>query len=211
MKITTPVTNQWIKWERFARGTLIEYLDDTIISQLPPGRATARQILEKFDSLYACKKVSTQLCLQDRLFNCKLKPDTALKGHMVEIDKLVRDLVACGGEGSEITKVWYTLNSSPSNYAPIKAAIKTMTDDRITLAFVKGMLLEHEESLMRESADTSVEALHFRATSSGESGRKRQKFISKNKRMFKNKQAQRCFHCERNNHMKRDCYFYKQI
>lgn len=70
----TPIIEEWIKWERFARGTLIEYLDDTIISQVPPGRATARQILEKFDGLYACKKVSTQLCLQDRLFNCKLKP-----------------------------------------------------------------------------------------------------------------------------------------
>lgn len=52
----TTLTEEWTKWERFARGTLIEYLDDTIISQVPPGRATAREILEKFDALYACKK-----------------------------------------------------------------------------------------------------------------------------------------------------------
>lgn len=160
----TPIIEEWIKWERFARGTLIEYLDDTIISQVPPGRATARQILEKFDGLYACKKVSTQLCLQDRLFNCKLKPGTSLKKHMIEIDEMVRDMVACGGEVSETTKVWYTLNSLPLSYAPIKAAIKTMSDDRLTLAFVKVMLLEHEEYLVRENADTSMKALHFRAT-----------------------------------------------
>lgn len=152
----TPITEEWVKWERFARGTLIEYLDDIIISQLPPGRATAREILEKFDGLYACKKVSTQLCVQDRLFNCKLKPGTSLKKHIMEIDEMVRDLTACGMEVNETTKVWYMLNSLPLSYAPVKAAIKTMTDDRLTLAFVKGMLLEHEEYLIRENSDTSM-------------------------------------------------------
>lgn len=149
----TPLTEEWIKWERFARGTLIEYLDDIILSQLPPGRATAKEILEKFDGLYACKKVSTQLCVQDRLFNCKLKPGTSIKKHMMEIEEMVRDLTACGMEVSETTKVWYMLNSLPSTYAPVKAAIKTMTDDRLTLAFVKGMLQEHEEYLIRENSD----------------------------------------------------------
>lgn len=206
----TPIIEEWIKWERFARGTLIEYLDDTIISQVPPGRATARQILEKFDGLYACKKVSTQLCLQDRLFNCKLKPGTSLKKHMIEIDEMVRDMVACGGEVSETTKVWYTLNSLPLSYAPIKAAIKTMSDDRLTLAFVKVMLLEHEEYLVRENADTSMKALHFRATNIYENKKKNEKFTKRNKPTFKNKQVKKCFHCGRTNHIKRDCYFYKQ-
>ena len=157
----TPLTDEWRNWERFARGTLIEYLDDIIISQLPPGRATAREILAKFDDTYACKKISTQLCVQDRLFNCKLKLGMSMKKHMMEIEEMVRDLSACGMEISETTKVWYMLNSLPSNYAPVKAAIKTMTDDRLTLAFVKGMLLEHEEYMVRENADTSSKALHF--------------------------------------------------
>ena len=159
-----PLTEEWIKWERFARGTLIKYLDDIILSQLPPGRATAKEILEKFDGLYACKTVSTQLCVQDRLFNCKLKPGTSMKKHMMEIEEMVHDLTACGMEVSETTKVWYMLNSLPSTYAPVKAAIKTMTDDRLTLAFVKGMLLEHEEYLVRENADTSTKAPYFRTT-----------------------------------------------
>lgn len=206
----TPLTEEWTKLERFARGTLIEHLDDTILSQVPDGRATARQILEKFDSLYACKKVSTQLCLQDRLFNCKLKPGTRLKKHMIEIDELVRDLAACGVEISEITKVWYTLNSLPNAYAPVKAAIKTMTDDRITLVFVKSMLLEHEEYLVRENTDTSMKALHFGTARKNKKWKTKEKFVPRNKPIFKNKQVKKCFHCGRSNHIKRDCYYYKQ-
>ena len=205
-----PLTQQWIKWERFARGTLIEYLDDTIISQIPKGPATARQILETFDNLYTCRKVSTQLYLQDRLFNCKLKSGMSLKTHLLEIDDMVRDMIACGGEVNEITKVWYTLNSLPPSYAQIKAAIKTMTDDRLTVAFVKGMLLEHEETLIRENSDTSIKALHFRTTNGNDYRKKTEKSTQRYKPVFKRKQEQKCFHCGRNNHIKRDCYYYKQ-
>lgn len=85
-----------------------------------------------------------------------------------------------------------------------------MTDERLTLAFVKGMLMEHEEYLVRENADTSMKALHFRATNTNEKCKKKDKFSPRNKPTFKNKQTQKCYHCGRKNHIKRDCYFYKQ-
>jgi hypothetical protein len=36
-----------------------------------PENVTARQILEHFDSTYACKNLATQLNVQDKLFNYK--------------------------------------------------------------------------------------------------------------------------------------------
>lgn len=83
---------------------------------------------------------------------------------MVEIEEIVRDLFAYSMKVSKTTKVWYLPNLLYSSYAPVKAAIKTMTDERLTLAFVKGMPLEHEEYLIRENADTSRKALHSHAT-----------------------------------------------
>lgn len=39
-----------------------------------------------------------------------------LKKHFVELDKMIRDLTACGSSVNEMTKVWYLLNTLPRSY-----------------------------------------------------------------------------------------------
>lgn len=65
------LTDQWTNWERFAKGQIIENIEDSMLGKTPDG-ATASQILQKFDSTYACKNLATQLNVQDKLFNYKL-------------------------------------------------------------------------------------------------------------------------------------------
>jgi hypothetical protein len=149
--------------------------------------------------------------VQEKLFKYKLKSDVALKKHFVELDEMIRDLIACGNSVNEMTKVWYLLNTLPHSYDGVVTAVKTMSDDRLTLAFVKKLLLEHEQKLKKESADTSMKALQFQLVY----------HQSPNKRKLQNKRnylrgpsskkiGQKCFFCGRRNHFKKDCYYYKQ-
>jgi hypothetical protein len=125
--------------ERFAKEQIIEMMGEI------PENVTARQILEHFDSTYACKNLATQLNVQDKLFITNL---------------MIRDLIACGNE-NETTKVWYLFSTLPHSYDGVIRTVKTMSDDCLTLAFVKKLLLEYEQKLQKESADTSTKALQF--------------------------------------------------
>lgn len=62
------ITEEWTKWERFAKGKLIQHLDDCMLGEIPDG-ATTRQIIAHFDDTYACSNLATQLNVQDKLFN----------------------------------------------------------------------------------------------------------------------------------------------
>jgi hypothetical protein len=70
-------------------------------------------------------------------------------------------LHAEGNSVNETTKVWYLLNTLPHSYDSVITAVKIMSSDHLTLAFVKKLLPEHEQKLKKESADTSTKALQF--------------------------------------------------
>lgn len=203
------ITQEWRKWERFTKGKIIQYLDDSLLGEIPEG-ATSRGILEHFDSTYACKNLATQLNVQDKLFNYKLRPEISLKRLFIEVDEMIRDLIACGTSVNEMTKVWYLLNTLPHSYDGVITAIKTMSDDRLTLAFVKKLLQEHEQKLKKESVDTSTKALQFQPKLSTQRKQINKKYFSKPKTGFKNTH-QKCFFCGRKNHQKKDCFYYKQF
>lgn len=208
------LTDEWKNWERFAKGQIIEHIEDSMLGEIPEG-ATASQIIEKFDSTYACKNLATQLNVQDKLFNYKLRSEMPLKKHFIELDEMIRDLIACGNSVNEMTKVWYLLNTLPHSYDGVVTAIKTMSDDRLTLAFVKKLLLEHDQKLKKDITETSTKALQFQSVNNKYSNKR--KPVNKggnysrkpySKPTFKT--GQKCYFCGRRNHMKKDCYYYKQ-
>lgn len=119
---------------------------------------------------------------------------------------MIRDLTACGSSVNEMTKVWYLLNTLPHLYDGVITAVKTMSHDCLTLVFVKKLLLEHEQKLKKESADTITKAVQFKTTAT-----RRTSTWKRIKPNYSRKQtSQKWFFCGSRNHVERDCYYYKQ-
>jgi len=134
---------QWQRLERLAKSTIIEYLSDTMIG-IVTEEATARNIIEKLDSIYERKSLATQLAVQKKLLSLKYKSDVPLTKHFLIFDELMIELLAAGGNLTEMSKTAHLLLTLPSSYDGIVTAIHTLSDDTLSLAFVKTKLLDYE-------------------------------------------------------------------
>lgn len=101
----------------------------------------------------------------------------------------------------------------PTSYDGVITAIETLSEDNLTLAFVKTRLLDHEVKLKRESQDTSMKVLQVESTEKKRTpeARNRQNNYLQNQKSFKKskKFKIKCYQCGRLGHVKSQCYYNK--
>lgn len=155
------------------------------------------------DKIYERKSLATHLSIRKKLLLLKLQGDISLIKHFTVFHDLITD------------KVSHLLLTLPITYDGVITPIETLSEDNLTLAFVKTRLLDHEIKLKSKSSDTSCKALQvqtqekqnsnnpkqFKNSSSGQN----HKFKS-NKKSF----GVKCHQCGRKGHMKNNCYYYKK-
>lgn len=218
-EIPSTLTEEWNKAERIAKSTLVEYLSDSFLNFATP-TATAKEILTSLDNIYERKSLATQLALRKKLLSLKLQGDTTLIKHFTQFDDLIRELLAAGAKLEETDKVSHLLLTLPTSYDGIITAIETLSEDNISLAFVKTRLLDHEVKLGNENKDTSAKVLNIEAVNENlKKGVSKDKFIKRKKFQFnknnkfkinKNNFNVKCHQCGRKGHIKRDCFYYKK-
>lgn len=223
-EIPDPVTEEWKKQERMAKSVIVEYLSDSFLG-FAKEDSTAKEILQSLDKIYERKSVASQLALRKRLLSLKLQGDTSMMQHFTVFDDLVAELLATGAKLEETDKVSHLLLTLPTSYDGVITAIETLSEDNLSLAFVKTRLLDHEVKLSNESRDTSTKALFSDKKSTFEENRqfkhppsyisKRQnrlrKFPQTNRfKLNKKANSPKCHHCGRPGHFKRDCFFHKK-
>lgn len=223
------ITNEWQKLDRTAKGCIIEHLSDSMIG-IVTEELTARDIMQKLDSIYERKSLATQLSVQKKLLSFKLKAETSLIKHFIEFDEMMIELTAAGANLNEMGKVAHLLLTLPSSYDGVVTAIQTLSDDNLSLAFVKTRLLDHEIKIKNESNDTSTKVLNAYTKNTNKGNNSQKNWTSQERKphrgynqetkqfRFKthNKKSNKsytvkCDHCGRKNHTKRDCFYYKKI
>ena len=167
------------------------------------------------DSIYGSKSLATQLALRKRLLRLKLQGDIPLIKHFTIFYYLIIELLSAGAKLEKTDKVSHLLLTLPPAYDEAITAIETLSENNLTLAFIKTKLWDHEIKLRHESSDTSSKVLHAGKTddfiykitipefkkSWKNNNRQGQGKLSQNKQI--NVKFQ---HCGRKGHMKKNCF-----
>lgn len=210
--------NKWKKSESTAKNVLIEYLSDSCLSYVKPESST-KQIFAVLDNIFERKSIAKQLGALKKLFNLKLESNTDLCKHFMQFDSLASELTSARATISEIDKVIYLLLTLPPSYDGAITAMETLSEDNITLSFVKSRLLDHEVKLVNENFDTSEKVLHVnqklndikRNNIDFRKPWKNHRGIVKPKQYgVNNKTNVKCHHCGRRGHYKNECRYYLQ-
>lgn len=144
------VSADWEKANRAARNLIIEYLSDSLLSFVKP-ELTAKEILDNMSSLYERKSFATQMVLRTQLSQLKLSADTTLIKHFIRFDEIIEQLLAAGATIEEPERIIYLLLTLPNSYSGIITALETLSDNELSLPFVKTRLLDQETKLASRS------------------------------------------------------------
>lgn len=231
LKVIDEVPNEesssWRKAERVAKSIIIEYLSDSMLG-FANTEQTAQQIFRKLDSVYERKSLATQLALRKKLLGLKLQGDTTLMSHFTVFDTIITELLAAGAKLEETDKVSHLFLTLPATYDGVITAIETLTENSLTLAFVKTRLLDQEVKLKSDASDTSAKVLQTNQESHTTNFNKNN---FKNKSGFKNKNNSQnnnkfkknnnnnnnnqdpnveCYFCGRIEHKQSECVYKKK-
>ena len=208
------VDDSWKKAERCAKSTIIEYLSDSFLN-FATSDITARQILENLDAVYERKSLASQLALRKRLLSLKLSSEMSLLSHFHIFDELISELLAAGAKIEEMDKISHLLITLPSCYDGIITAIETLSEENLTLAFVKNRLLDQEIKIKNDHNDTSKKVMNAIVHNNNNTYKNNlfKNRVTKPKKIFKgnSKYKVKCHHCGREGHIKKDCFHYKRI
>lgn len=209
--------NCWLKGERIAKGIIIAYLSDIMLS-FSSEEDTAKDIIDKLDAIYHRTSLAVQLSIEKKLLLLKFKEDMPLCKHFLVFDEMVLELGAAGSILTETSKIARLLLSLPSSYDPIVTAIHTQSDENLKLAFVKIKLLDYEVKLKSERSETSHKILQTQLKNNSaktfamkrKNNFKMKSFPHQNKkRKFYGSNNYRCENCGRRNHVTKDCFYLK--
>lgn len=188
--------------------------------------------MTKLDETYARQSLATRLTIEKKLLSFKYKGDVPLASHIATFDNMVIDFESAGEKMNEMNQIARLLLTLPSTYDPVVTAIQTISDDTLTLQFVKHRLLDYEIKLRSEDTDTSAKVLTVQVHEQSKfkhGGQKKKGKFNKfkasggnnkyqpynNQKGFKNSKNNKstitkCDFCGRNNHEKKNCFFYKR-
>ncbi|CAK9796582.1 Copia protein [Anthophora quadrimaculata] len=211
--IPTKLSVEWIRVERVAKNLIVEYLSDSFLGFVQTG-STAKEVLKGLDAIYERKSLATQLALRKKLLSLKLQGDTPLIKHFTIFDDLITELSAAGAKLEETDKVSHLLLTLPASYDGVITAIETLSEDNLTVSFVKTRLLDHEVKLKTGNDCTSTKVLHIQTIKKNKGlGHKsffKNQAMKKSQNYNKKGPMIKCHHCGRNGHKIKDCYYYKR-
>lgn len=149
------ISDEWRKKDSTAKSVIVEYLGDSFLS-FAKENITAKWIFQNLDTIYERRSLATQMALRKQLLSLKLQGEVTLQQHFTKFDTIIADLIAAGATLDETDTISHLLLTLPSMYDGAATALETLGDDKMTLAFMKTRLLDHEVKLRTEERSTTT-------------------------------------------------------
>lgn len=189
----------WRKRDRKCKSEIVQRISDEYLEYVK-GKPTAYDMWSTLQKVFARKGIANQLYLRKNLLLMKFDPseETMVK-YFLRFDKLIRDLRLAGATLVELDIVCHLLLTMPPEYDVVVTAIETLSEDKLTVEFVKSRLLDEERK--RESADTLGKDISSHSLGAC-AGEKVSNFVAaannKQKSVF-------CYFCGKQGHKKPQC------
>lgn len=175
-----------LKRRRKCKRLLIERIHDSQLEYVQDKRSP-KEIWTTLKNVFERTSVASRMHLQRQILSMKFDGGR-LTDHFLRFDRLVREFRGTGAEMSDIDAVCHLLLTLGPAYGTVVTSIETMSEENLTMEFVKCRLLDEEtkqRGLGVESFTPANETAAF-------SGTKMQKKI-------------RCFSCKKEGHKSVDC------
>lgn len=108
-------------------------------------KETSFEIWNVLKNTFERKGIASQLLLRKALLTMKYNASSqTMESHFLNFDKLVRNLRSTGGTLEETDVVCHLLLTLPVEYNVVVTALETLSQENLTLPFVKNRLLDEE-------------------------------------------------------------------
>ncbi|GKD76506.1 zinc finger, CCHC-type containing protein [Tanacetum coccineum] len=205
-KPTWVVDTAWDEMLRSAHSVLILCLGDRVLREVNK-EMTAVGIWTKLETLYMKKTLANRLYLKKKLNTFYMHSGKKQSEHIDEFHKLVDDLAAIDTAISDEDQVLLLFTSLPSSYGNFMEAL-LYARETLKLEDVLATLNSKELQKMTEAKGDGGEGLYMR-------GRSDQRDMKQGRGSVRSKSRGRgsklrCYICNFEEHLKRDCPKYNQ-
>lgn len=135
------------------KSVLVRNIADSQLEHIK-GKRTPAQIWSTLENTFARKGISGQFYLLKKLSTMKFDESGPLQTHLLQFERMVRDLDSAGIKLQECLVVFYLLQTMPRSYGQLVTVLETLPVEQCTLDFVKSRLLS--ESVKRENCDVGA-------------------------------------------------------
>lgn len=136
-------SKEWNEKNVKALFEITEYLDDSLIQR----SNTAKRAFKHLDQTYGRVSEATQTGIKKKLHRLAVKENEAMKQYFARFENLLRELTAAGGKFTENDKVTWLTGELPTAYNVLMDSIKTLSNKKHNINYIKARLLEKEAEL----------------------------------------------------------------
>lgn len=151
---------------------------------------SAKQILDKLDSIYSFKSETNKMLLHEQFHQYRMSANDSVVQHISKVENLARQINEAGDQISNMAVITKILSTLPIKFRNFRQAWLSLEEGKQTIQNLTARLVDEELSLT--SMETSDNALV--ATSSKPSQQKKN-----------SKSRVTCYSCQKKGHFARDC------
>ncbi|KAE8708629.1 Cyclic nucleotide-gated ion channel 1 [Hibiscus syriacus] len=161
--------------------------------------------LQKLESQFMSKSLTTKLYLKQRLYGLKMQDDHDLAQHVNVFNQIVSDLARLDVKIEDEDRAMILLCSLPPSYEHMVTTL-TYGKETINVEEITAALLAHNQRKQNAGESSQADSLYVKGNR--DRGRKPEK-VGSGKRNSRSKSRDKktihCYKCKEAGHMKRDC------
>lgn len=129
------------KKEKLCKSLLVKHIADDQLEYVKD-QNSAKEMYDNLRAVFQRKSMAGQLWLRKKLITLKYQDNGKMTEHLLEFDKIIRELRSIGGKMEEMDVVCQLLLSLPSSFDTLVTSLETLSPEMLNMEFVKSRLLD---------------------------------------------------------------------